>query len=328
MHSVGFTEFDERQRFAAKKYGDISDDVLEALASARKYWSQDWLKLSLFTAEGDWLHQAFDCVILGPYGRADLSPRDVEGKLPALEYYRDRNGGKTRDFVLPCSGEDLKNDTMAPYTCGSDVRRSIIKSFVRDVLTKSGDSNGGDEMKNAVAEQVHLLFNDTQRIFSDVTRFGCACPGSSNFMASCCSDLTGAGAGLETMSTFLRSLTGARKAEILNHFVPDHIRKFQFSQISNSKIGAGIIDKAFAYVETDIWSNHSRMTSYDVKSRNYKLTSQQKEIAVQEGLFQTTRPLTTYAHDDAFQETTTSSAFEVCMGAVSQVMFTMPVVFN
>ncbi len=79
MHSVGFSDFSMRQTHAAMDYEDISKDVLDAVASATASWSQDWLTLSLFTAEGDLFHQPLACVFLGPDGRADISPREVEG---------------------------------------------------------------------------------------------------------------------------------------------------------------------------------------------------------------------------------------------------------
>ncbi len=63
----------------------ISKEVVAAIDKAAIAFHPEDLKVGLFTDEGDWIHQAFDCVLMGPYGRADLSPRDIEEVLPALE---------------------------------------------------------------------------------------------------------------------------------------------------------------------------------------------------------------------------------------------------
>ena len=65
--------------------------------------------------------------------------------------------------------------------------------------------------------------------------------------------------------------------------------------------------------------------AYDFDPNTYELSEQHRLLAVNDGMFQTTRPLTTYGTEDAFDETITASAFETCMGAMSQVMFTLPV---
>lgn len=107
-------------------------------------WSGDGVQVSLFTSEGDVLHQAFDCAVLGPYGSAELWPTDVERQLPTLEYYRDTQGGATRDFELPCAGAALQGDGQGPFTCGSPARRAIIKYFMRNVTRIStGGANAG-----------------------------------------------------------------------------------------------------------------------------------------------------------------------------------------
>jgi hypothetical protein len=140
---------------AENPYKSIADDILNAVDHANNIWSTDWIEIALFTSEGDWLHQAFDCAILGPFGRADLSPRDFDNKIPALEYFGDANGGDTRDFVLPCSGDDLKGDLEPPHTCGSDVRRSIIQTFVREKF--AGDA-GDNVLVDTVEQEINQLF--------------------------------------------------------------------------------------------------------------------------------------------------------------------------
>ena len=131
--------------------------------------------------------------------------------------------------------------------------------------------------------------------------------------------------GVESLSTFIRSLTGAAKNNILSKFLSGPVRDFQFTEIANNGIGDALIERAFEFIETDLWTDVAVSTRYDVNPDNYVLSDQQKELASEEGFYQTIKPLTTYGPADAFQETTNVSAFEVCMGAVSQVMFTLPV---
>jgi hypothetical protein len=194
----------------------------------------------------------------------------------------------------------------------------------------SGDNNGENLMITAVKEKVLKLLDDGAYLFGDISQFGCQCPGEAAgvYAPGCCAQQVGQDMGVESLSTFLRSLEGSKKAELLSSFVSTPVRTFKFDEIENSGIGESLLVRAFLYIDTDIWTNRSITTSHDVKAGAYVLSEEQKEIASRDALYQTTKPLTGYGLRDAFQETTTASAFEVCMGAVSQVMFTLPVAHN
>ena len=86
-----------------------------------------------------------------------------------------------------------------------------------------------------------------------------------------------------------------------------------------------MLDLVFEFLETDIWKNVTKHIGFDLDPGAYELSEQSRLMAANDGMYQTTRPLTTYGPEDAFDETLTASAFEVCMGAMSQVMFTLPV---
>ena len=316
MHSVSISSQKNRNNEAMNKYVDIHKDVMKALNYANATWTTDNLKMSLFTAEGDWLHQAFDCAILGPFGRADLSPRDLDEKLPALEYFRDSTGGTTRDFVLPCSGEELKGDLQAPFTCGSDVRRSIIKSFVRE--TYSVNENGDDALKEAVADQIDLLFQSIKDAFNVASRLACECPQPGKFGAECCASSLGFGGNAKSLPEQIRELPGDQKADVMSRFVPSKIRDLHFTSIQNSNsLGDNILDMVFEFLETEVWKNVTKTMAFDYDNTTYGISGQTRLLAASDAMYQTTRPLTTYDANDAFDETTTSSAFEVCMGAMS-----------
>ena len=324
LHAVGSNDPKQLAEDAAFEYERISEKVMAVLKDVRDKWTGNQMKVSLFTAEGDILHQALDCMFLGPYGRADLSPRDLGDLLPSLEYFRDRERGATRDFTLPCSGEELHGDTQAPYTCGSATRRSIIKNFVRH----HAGANERD-LKDLVAEQVLELFEETADVFNAWKSFGCTCPAGSdkeNSAACCATTLSEAETEGESLSMYLRSATGAEKRALLESFVPAVLSGFEFSVIQNSGVADDILRNAYAYAETTVFKNVSTTVSYGVDRSAFVPSDAQRELAKSEGLFSTSGPLTTYGKDEALgEDATTLSAFEICVGAVSQVMFTLPV---
>ena len=321
LHAATSTDLDQLAKDSKVVYKEISDEVRAAVKKAKDEWTGEAMEVSLFTSEGDILHQAFDCMFLGPYGRADLSPRDLANTLPGLEYFRDFDGGDTREFSLPCTGDEMHGDTKSPFTCGSDVRRSIIKNFVRHHMR---DDTSLEEL---VKEQVELLFDTALTTFSDWNKFGCTCTTPPFAVsATCCAEvvqetrLDG-----KSLTMYLRSVSGVEKRELLEQFVPDAIQNFKFSTIENSGIVDDILADAFDYMETTVLRNVSTLVSYDVDHSKFALSDEQRELAQSEGLFTTSEPLVSYGRDEAFTGATTASAFEVCVGAVSQVMFTLPV---
>ena len=63
----------------------------------------------LFSAEGDFIHDFFDCMFLGPYTRIDAMPCDAEGQSECPFYARDEEGGRSRRFT-PCLGAAMHGD--------------------------------------------------------------------------------------------------------------------------------------------------------------------------------------------------------------------------
>lgn len=103
-----------------RAYADFNETSTSAVIDA-----------ALFSADGDFIHEYFDCVFMGPYSRVDILPCDAEGVLDCPFYARDENGS-SRNFTA-CFGDDaMQGDHMLPFTCGSSARRAIIKYFFRD----------------------------------------------------------------------------------------------------------------------------------------------------------------------------------------------------
>ena len=68
-------------------------------------------QVEIFSAEGDVLHQYFDCTMLGALGSVDIWPA-----APGLErptWSRQPNGSSSREFELPCAFDQLKLRTGA-----------------------------------------------------------------------------------------------------------------------------------------------------------------------------------------------------------------------
>ena len=85
-----------------------------------------------------------DCVFMGPFARMDYGSRggvalpipswsrmDTEGQTPA-----------TRAFSLPCNRDKVHGDIKAPFTCGSESRRAVIKYFARTFAPAPGNLQG------------------------------------------------------------------------------------------------------------------------------------------------------------------------------------------
>ena len=65
----------------------------------------------------------------GPYTSVQTLPCDLPGVLECPTYWRNDDG--TRSFPM-CDTAALYKDQQLPFTCGSQLRRSLIKYFYRD----------------------------------------------------------------------------------------------------------------------------------------------------------------------------------------------------
>jgi len=139
---------------------------------------------SLFSVEGDVLHQTMDCIFMGPYARVDYWPLPSCGPgeecLDGPYWARDEGGGATRAVDLNA----CPSETDLPYTCGSTARRALMRYFVNDFLESrmSPNSNG-----SLVREILLRTLEGHAQDWADTGRFGCPCadrPGEA--LPSCC----------------------------------------------------------------------------------------------------------------------------------------------
>jgi hypothetical protein len=256
--------------------------------------------MSFFSVEGDVLHQTADCMFMGPYSRVDYWPLPVcnpgEECLAGPYWSRDEGAGGTRRVdINACPAE-----TTLPYTCGSVARRSLMRFFVNTVLT----GNGAGKNKNMSAMQ-EILLNTLHGVASDwsnVSRFGCACgPNATEFLPSCCA------AGSELLQPLLNKT---------------------FSSISTDTVLLAIEDDFEEMFEWALDSHIPWFSTLDLikpgTRRSYDWRASQR--AEDEARLSPVDPSLSYTRAEAMTPvlSSSSSMWDLCHGALKQLLFTMP----
>ena len=316
LHGVGYTQEAERFRIAETELQLVQQRVLTAIEQVNRTWLGQNLKVGLFSAEGDFLHQAFDCALLGPFSKTELFPTDLSGDIPTLEYYRDSQGGVSREFSLPCMGEDLLGDPYPPFTCGSSARRGIIKSFVRENVDQEGDESLRGEVVKAVLNQIGLVYNT----YESISNLYCQCA-DGHTAISCCGE--GFGSTALFLRTF-RSLPEDERVALLKSFLPESVRTTEFDAITTPLVTSDLLDRAYKFIDENVLWNMSIARSFRGGDLPESLRDVDREIGAIDGFFQVADPMLSYGLDEVL-DVRNNSAFDVCMGAVTQVFFTVPV---
>ena len=109
---------------------------------------------------------------------------DAEGVLDCPTYWRNDDG--TRTFQRCNTTEALHGDERLPFTCGSQLRRSLIKYFYRNYSRTLSAP--------ALRATTAALLNQTvRRLFgrwTDLSNFGCLDPVSGRCLFSACNNHT------------------------------------------------------------------------------------------------------------------------------------------
>ena len=148
----------------------VSNDISTRIKAVNDTFQSTNIEVELFSAEGDALHQFMDCIFMGPFARLDYGSRGGStssgtNRLPIPTW--SRTDGDTiapnRSFAVPCDADRSHGDTKAPFTCGSESRRAVIKYFVRDYAgvanVIAGNCDGGLELNISVQVLVFDAFN-------------------------------------------------------------------------------------------------------------------------------------------------------------------------
>jgi hypothetical protein len=275
------------------------------------------IDVALFSADGDFVHDFFDCIFLGPYTRVDILPCDKDGAMDCPFYARDDVGGKSRSFT-PCYGDIMHNDHRLPFTCGSRARRSIIKYFFRNYST----TTSGKELSNNISD---TIFKTVKSIFENYT--------SPNSMG--CLDKNTGLCNLQACSFFD------------NGYAPCMDTSYQ---IPSEKVGEFIINKILKDVEqyyqftlqdTLPWTFYYNMsgppTSLIANPFQWAKDSKTADIAQKLSHFGPTHPIVSYSAAEVYSMPLagdsprlrkSGSLWGTCMALLSQASMTVPLENN
>jgi hypothetical protein len=265
--------------------------ALDAFLDGDNAWDADGLEVTLFTSEGDALHQALDCMVLGPYAAVDLWP--AAESLPAATFSRQPDGASSREFELPCSGDRLRGDRVLPFTCGSPARRATMKYFLRDHFAATNES-----LARIVRDATLRYFRDLRTVWADPANFGCPC--AQGRAIECCTE--------EDETGWVAFLDGLAREK----------------EIRGSELTAEMLDELGAFLGSEFLTNtHEVLTRH--ADTDYAWTPEEALRAVDLGLFYPRDPVVFYdASEVASPFKGNASLFDVCVAHLSSVIFTLP----
>lgn len=292
------SENEERLVVAENMIDEARIGVLRSLDTFLADWQANGLEVSLFTSEGDALHQALDCMVMGPYAGADLWP--AAGELPAVRYSRQADvsdpRGLSREFQLPCTGDNLEGDGQMPFTCGSAARRATMKYFLRDYLHQEG----GVDLVEIVVNETRARVRELEAVWEEDANFGCPCPVGRD--VSCCSESDTAG-----WTAFLGD-TGRQK------------------EIEGTSLTEDLLEAMGDMVQTRLLDDTREVVSrHATAPDDYLWTAEEALLATDLGLYRVHDPIVFYDSSEANSPFAgNQSLFDVCTAHVSGVLFTLP----
>jgi hypothetical protein len=324
QHTLSITDPAVRLKIANGEMEATQSNVLTVLDKLEREWTGDGLKITIFSADGDLLHQYADCVMQGPMGRMTLTP-GPEG-VEKVVWSRSSDGTSSRLFEIPCSGERLTNrdgisrDDVPPFTCGTHARRAVIKHFLR--VTYGGEKENGGA-KSTVIKEVLALINRTREAWTFKSNFMCTCsngtagwdccetqkecatepcpcPGAYSVKASvaCCTSVCGGLAGSGIMEPF--------------------------SKIKGEKLATDLLASVGSYMKNDIWTSTNPWLKFDpLGAASYEASWKASRFEVEDaGLFDASNPVVYY---DEITYPFKASFWEHCAGLLQQIIWTMPI---
>ena len=274
---------------------------------------------ALFSVDGDFIHQFFDCLFLGPYTRLDLRACDAEGVLDCPYYARDELGGQSRNFT-PCIGDALQGDHRLPYTCGSAARRSVIKYFYRDYSTTIGQAALGGNVSRLIRATVQAIYANYT---ADASR-GCldAATGRCS-LAACAFETNGFTPCMDTTFQISSQRVADFIVEAILAELPQYYRLTQTSTVPWT-----------AYSSS---SNADNNTSSAAAGAFWRSDPAQAAVAASLSHFDPSATLLAYSAQEAYgmptpqaaradpQADLAASAWSVCAALVGQLAMTLPI---
>jgi len=322
-HATFISDQSSRIIAAQNEYISIQNDVLDALNTMAN-WTSDALEVTIFSSEGDMLHQYFDCMIMGAEGNMPLWPSPESTPHPI--WSRQSDSSASREFELPCSGDKLKDrlglkDTRAPFTCGSYSRRALIKYFLRNTLIQDPNAN-----RNIVQVAVqNLVAKSKDAWLGDLSSFMCRCP-SGEVDVSCCKLDPTCDASTKTCPCLDGSAPSFACCEtscVESTFLPERFQ-VTFDTVKGSDMVSTLFQQVDEYLATTVWKDNTPWLMYDIGgAESYNWTAQNLQTPLEEGAFDTTIPIMNYDKSEYGYPYRTTT-YEMCMGLLQQIIFTMP----
>lgn len=314
VHATSITDTVEQSVAVQNAYTSIRSSVMQAL-DALKDWDASNINVDIFSAEGDLLHQFFDCLMMGALAHTDIWPTP-DSRKPV--WSRQSDNSDSRAFELPCSGDQLKGrdgvaDNNSPFTCGSYARRAAIKYFVRSRQGTQTNAN-----KALVTKAVQELIGNLTMLWSNTNNYMCQCPNGQRDLKCCtlpCNmdNKCACGGNLPDSFACCECDTG--------NLLPSDLQ-YAFTHIPGSTLMTSLFDDAATYMQTTVWTNNAPWLLWD-QGNDYKWdSSKDAEDAM---AFDTTQPVKTYKE---LGHPFVSTIWEQCHGLIEQIYYTMPTTLN
>ena len=325
-HATRMLTESEKVDAARRVFRETRDTLNALLMKLNETWNANDLEIAIFSAEGDLLHQYFDCVMMGALAtKIDLWPAPDSLNRPF--WSRRTDGATSREFELPCSGAQLNSrlgvpDTKTPLTCGSHSRRSAIKYFLRRALSGGGQ----DAARQTILKVVRQLIADLMAAWvtdDNFLNYQCQCDNGTHSYGCCAFDCTFHSKCLcPDGVTQSFACCGCVSTSLL-----PSVLQVPFTTIPGNQTMGGVIDQAAMYLKSTIWTSTDPWLTYDPGATSFyqgwKSDPAQAATAQDHALFDTTADVVHYDTGELGVPLATS-IWEMCMGLAGQVHHTIP----
>ena len=318
VHSTKIQDAVALQTAANNAYAVIHSTVQQAL-DAMKTWTASSLNVAIFSAEGDILHQYFDCLMMGALGHTDLWP--APDSLPKPIWSRHTDGSGDRTFELPCNGDQLKDrtgarDNQSPFTCGSYPRRAAIKYFIR---SRQSSAQQLEANRAIVETAVKELLGNLSEAWGNKNNYLCQCADGTRGFGCCtlpssCDPSTKCACADGSPDAFACCVCDG------GSLLPS-VLQIPFTTVPGSQIVDGLLDEAAQYMSSTVFTSNLPWLQWDPTALSYYDWSD-TTTAQDYMIFDTTQPVKTYSEIATPFKTT---IWEQCHGLLEQIYYTMPV---
>lgn len=281
------------QKYYKRAYDRVTSTLLQAIYE----WSNQSnpnVVMDFFSAEGDAIHQILDCIYLGPYSQVNYWPIPPQvatmENLKGPSWWRDDTNGQTRAMDLTTCDMSLT----LPWSCGSQSRRSVIKYFVKNILSQQKRASGNSNttlIQKTLLNQLRQMLQD----WNDISKYACKCQDDTHSPTCCSSDST--------------------------KWLPDNLRR-EFQEIKAEHVLSALEDE-YDWLYNFTMQNPTPWVIYNSDASKYDWVDSIR--AVNEGLHNPNEATTNYQDNLLNVDDSQSGLWGLCHASLKQVFFTIPV---